>query len=193
MNRKVFNNCRWMHLARGIPLAGVLALAACASGGPRQTPEGIAKSSEATARTADNAPSIGAPATNPKSRESIDSTAAKHSEMGKQSPGHSIYFPENDATLSEESKEVIRQHAEKLKQNPKSLIVLRAFLEGLGSRTYSLAIVQKRLDHVVQYFRAQGIAQSRIRQIMLGRRSKKSACELPSCQSSEQRIELLYK
>lgn len=182
-----------MQLARVIPLAGVLALAACSSGAPRKSPGATLANAGVTTRAADNGPSLATPAVSPRAPESIDSTAATHSEVKRVSTGRSIYFSDNDAALSEESKAVIRQHADLLKQNPKRFIVLRAFLDGLGSRTFSLAIVQKRLDLVVQTFREQGVAKSKIRQIMLGRRGKKPACEVPPCRNSGQRIELLYK
>lgn len=105
----------------------------------------------------------------------------------------SLYFSDNDATLDEGSASVLTALAEHLRKNPKQRVVLKAYLDNLGSRSYSLAIVQKRLDTVTAALREKGVARSRIRQVMLGQRGKKLACETPSCLSRRNSIELQYK
>lgn len=186
--------CRhWIRLARGIPLASILVLSACSSGAPREFPKASQEDSGATDHATNNVSSVASSATGSGARESSNSTAPVRSEAKSVSAGRSIYFLDSDAALSEENSNVLRQHADYLKQNPKRIIILRAFLDSLGSRSFSLAIVQKRLDLVVQTLREQGIAKSRIRQVMLGQRGKKITCAPPSCQNKGQRIELLYK
>lgn len=182
-----------MYLARGIPLAGIILLSACSSGAPRENPRDSLEVTEAATRTADSVLLIPNSAISPSTRENTNSPAAIHSEVKGVSAGRSIYFSDNDAALSDESRTVIHQHAAYLKQNPKRFIVLRAFLDGLGSRTFSLAIVQKRLDIVVQTLREQGVAKSRIRQVMVGQRGNKMVCATPPCRNGGHRIELIYK
>lgn len=183
---------QWMQLARGIPIAGLLALSACSSGLPREAPQASLKDVGATRGAAKSSPT--APGGNsPDAGDGRKPGSIVHSEEKSGAPGGSIYFSDGDAALSEESIKVLQQQAEYLKQNPKRLIVLRAYLDSLGSRTFSLAIVQKRLNIVAKILREQGVAKSRIRQVMFGQRGKKQSCESPLCQNRGQRIELLYK
>lgn len=183
----------WMQLARGIPLAGYLVVSACTSSAPREMPKAPLEEAKVSNKAGNNVSAVSGSAISPGIRENSAPIAAIHSEGKSVSTGRSIYFLDSDAGLSEENRNVLRQHADYLKQNPKRVIILRAFLDGLGSRTFSLAIAQKRLDLVVQTLRKFGIAKSRIRQVMLGQRVKKVACEAPPCKRQGQRIELLYK
>lgn len=195
MNGQRPKNGQWIQLARGIPLAGILLLSACSSDAPRNTREASSADAGVTTRAADISLPELAISTN--SRGSTSSPTATSTEVNTGSTVRSIYFLDNDVTLSEDSRTVIRQHAEglnqNLKQKRKRLIVLRAYLEHRGSRTFSLAMAQKRLDVVMEAFRKYGVPKSRIRQVTLGRRGKSLACEPPLCPNSGQRIELLYK
>jgi outer membrane protein OmpA-like peptidoglycan-associated protein len=184
---------QWAQLARGIPLAGLIALSACSSGVPRQTPQASVQDAGAAGGVAKSSPAVPGELNGPGERENRKPIATMHSEEKNGLAGRSIFFSDGDAALSEESTKVLRQQAEYLKQNPQKFIVLRAYLDGLGSRTFSIAIVQKRLNIVAETLREQGVAKSRIRQVMLGQRGKKRSCETSSCQHKGQRIEFLYK
>lgn len=196
MNGKGPQNSQWIQLARGIPLAGILLLSACSSDAPRNIPEASSADAGVTTRATDSPlpPDL---TINPNSRGSTRSPAATRTEVNAVTTVRSIYFPDNDVALSEDSRRVIRQHAEylnqNLKQNPKLIIVIRAYLDRRGSRTFSLAMAQKRLNVVMEALRKYRVPKSKIRQVMLGRRGKMLACEFPLCQNSGQRIELLYK
>lgn len=183
---------QWMQLARGIPLAGLIALSACSSGVPRETPQ-VSLENAVTSGAARSSPAVLSAQNIPNERESHKPIETVHSEEKNGLAGRSIYFSDGDATLSKESIYTLRQHAEYLKQNPKRLIVLRAYLDSLGSRTFSLAIAQQRLNIVVEKLRDEGVAKSRIRQVMLGQRGNKPTCEAPSCQNRGGRIDLHHK
>lgn len=182
-----------MRLARGLPLAGVLALAACSSGALREAPPASPADAGGPTRPAESSPGLPRAASGAQARESSKAITLPQSEARGVSAGRYIYFSDNDARLTEDSRKALGQHAAYLKQNPKRLIVLRAYLDRLGSRTFSLAMVQKRLDVVVEALRKKGVARSRIRQVMLGQRGKKPVCETPACQNGGQRIELFFK
>jgi len=183
----------WLRLARGIPLAGLLALSACSSNVPRETSQVSLEGSRVTIGAEKSGTAIPDAANTHNAGDSRKTIATVHSAVKNGVAGHSIYFSDGEAVLSEESKNVLHQQAKYLKQTPKRLIVLRAYLDSLGSRTFSLAIAQNRLNVVAETLREQGIAKSRIRQVMLGQRGKKQSCESPSCQNRGQRVELLYK
>jgi len=174
----------WMQLAQGVFLACLLALSACSSSGVSNIPQ----SSSSKARAADGGTaesgsdsSVETVSSKPKDGH-LTKTLPAHEEK-RTSPGRRIYFSDGDVALSDESKNLLRQHADYLKQNPKRLIVLRAYLDRLSSRAFSLAIAQERLNAVVETLREQGVAKARIRQVMLGQRGKNKV----------ERIELLYQ
>jgi peptidoglycan-associated lipoprotein len=193
MNGNSPRSGRWMQRARGIFLVCLLTLGACSTDPHREIPQASQADSRATTETAKSIPPAPSVANSPNAQESRDPVAATHPEEKSVSNDRSIFFPDGDAELSEDSLSLIRQHAEYLKLNPKRFITLRAYLDSLGSRTYSLAIVQKRLDAVARALHEQGVARSRIRQVMLGQRGKRQPCERPLCTNRGQRIELLDK
>lgn len=184
---------QWKSLSMGFPFVGVLLFSACSSDMRHEfhapSPEPVSTTEQLIHGTT----SMPAPEIGRRVPEVKNPVTVKHLDAKEHPGGRNIYFSDGDATLSEDGQSMLRQHADYLKQNPKLIVVLRAFLDAHGSRTYSLAIVQKRLDNAVRTLQEQGIAKSRIRQIMLGRSSKKTICIPPSCQKMGQRIELLYR
>ena len=193
MNGSSPRSGRWMQWTRGVPLVCLLTLGACSNDQHRETLQPSPADSRATTEAVKGNPSAPSVANSPNAQESRGPVAVTQLEEKNVSNGRSIFFSDSDAMLSEDSLTLIRQHAEYLKQNPKRVITLRAYLDSLGSRTYSLAIVQKRLDAVARALHEQGVARSRIRQVMLGQRGKKQACDTPLCTIRGQRIELLDK
>lgn len=183
----------WGPLARGIPLACLLVLSACSSSAPRETPQLSAQDAGGTGGAAQSSRSVPDVTNAPDGKESRKPISTRHSEETNDMAAHSIYFSDGNTELSEESINILGEQAEYLKQNPKRVIFLRAYLDSFGSRTFSLAIVQKRLNVIAEALREQGVAKSRIRQVMLGQRGKKQNCDSPSCQNRGQRVELLYK
>lgn len=183
----------WLALARGIPLAGIVALAACSSGLPREEVRNSSADGKAIASLPDQASLRNDPAPQAMPAAGIAVSTAPEPKASGASARNSLYFSDNDATLDEGSASVLRQLAEHLRKNPRRHVVLKAYLDNLGSRSYSLAIVQKRLDAVTTALREKGVSRSRIRQIMLGQRSKKLTCETPLCLSRRNSIELQFK
>lgn len=104
-----------------------------------------------------------------------------------------IYFAQGDAALSEESREKLKQAALYLKQNPKRLVTLMTFSESLGSRTFTLAIMDNRLNVVAAALHEFGVAKSRIRKTLISQKGPKGICTTLACRSSGPRVELRYK
>lgn len=197
MNGKRPKSRVWIRLARGIPLAGILILSACSSNVPRLTPATSPADTGVTSSTVVSIPPGPDLIISSTLAESPKSAAAKLAKEARVAIERSIHFSDNDATLNEEHLRILRQHAEELKESlkkkSKRRIVLRAYLDPLGSRTYSLSIVQKRLDGAAEVLRKYGVPKSRIRQVILGRRGKTQNCAPPLCRIKGQRIELLFK
>jgi len=184
---------QWLALARGIPLASIVALSACTSSAPREEVRNSSADGKATTSRPDQASAPNNPAPQAISTEGIAVSAAPDPKAIGAAARNSLYFSDNDATLDEGSKSVLQEFAEQLRKNPKRKLVLKARLDNPGSRSYALAIVQKRLDVVTAALREKGVARSRIRQIMLGQRGKKLDCQTPSCLSRRNSIELQYR
>jgi outer membrane protein OmpA-like peptidoglycan-associated protein len=55
----------------------------------------------------------------------------------------------------------LRQHAEYLKQNPKTVVTLVGYVDDAGSRSYNLAITEQRILAVKQLLRTYGTPASR--------------------------------
>lgn len=183
----------WSALARGIPLASIVVLAACSSGMPREEVRNSAADGKAITSFPGQASPRNDPAPPAMSAAGIAASVAPDAKAIGASARNSLYFSDNDATLDEGSASVLRQLAEHLRKNPKRRVVLKAYLDDRGSRSYSLAIVQKRLDAVTAALREKGVPRSRIRQIMLGQRGNKLTCETPLCLGRRNSIELQYR
>jgi outer membrane protein OmpA-like peptidoglycan-associated protein len=54
----------------------------------------------------------------------------------------------------------LRQHAEYLKQNPKTVVTLVGYVDDAGSRSYNLAITEQRILAVKQLLRTYGTPQA---------------------------------
>ena len=168
-------------------LAACFSLAACSSGLPRTAQEAATGNAPESAAISANSPSQSG------ALDENSHAATAPAKAGLAEVGRTIHFSGTDTSLNEISKGIIRQHAAEVKQTPKRLIILRAYLDSHGSRSFALAIMQKRLDAVVEMLRAHGVPRTKIRQVMVGQSGKQLACTSAPCQNSGQRIVLLYK
>lgn len=183
----------WLTLARGIPFASIMLLAACSVSVPREGARNSSDEGKAIASVAERSSARTSPAPQAMSVERIVTSATPEATAAASSTRSTLYFSDNEATLDEASESLLRQFAEYLRKNPKRRVVLKAYLDNLGSRSYSLAILQRRLDAVTAALREKGVQRSRIRQVMLGQRGKKPGCETPLCLERRNSIELQYK
>lgn len=193
MNVRRLRKVLWSALARGIPLASIVALAACSSSAPREDVRNSAEDGKAITSLPGQAFARNNPAPPAMTAAGVAASAVPDPKAIGASARNSLYFSDNDATLDEGSASVLRQYAEQLRRNPKRRVVLKAYLDNQGSRSYSLAIVQQRLDAVTAVLREKGVPRSRIRQIMLGLSGKKLSCDTPLCLSRRNSIELQYR
>lgn len=182
--RRTGKHLRRFH--RGILGVGLVAtLAACGGTPPR--PEAPA-SADGTARTAPAAPAstTSAPPAAP--------TAAPRAEQPSETPineENSIFFAFGASTINAAGEQKIRQHAARLKANPKLEVTLVGHTDNLGSSAYNLAIAEQRTAAVARLLLANGARRTQIRQYGIGD-EKATNCETATCRQQMRRVDLIY-
>ncbi len=103
-----------------------------------------------------------------------------------------IFFPPGSTTVDATGKEKLRQHADRLKQNPKAFVTLVGYTDGQGSRNYNLAIAEERLTAVNKLLRTYGVSPGKIRHNRIGSVKTPTACTSADCRQKLRRVELVY-
>ncbi|SDI23567.1 OmpA family protein [Propionivibrio dicarboxylicus] len=75
----------------------------------------------------------------------------------------SIFFPPDVTMLGDEEVDKLRACADVLKQSPRRSILLVAYSDDLGSRSYNIAIAEQRLAAVSAALRSLGVERGQIR------------------------------
>lgn len=132
-----------------------------------------------TMETTDNKATDLAPATT----ETPDATANE---------ADNIYFQLRSTGIDEAGKLKLREHAERLKQNPKERVTLIGHMDDLGSRNYNLAITEERLMAVNRQLRSMGVPARQIRRQRAASESSSSPCKTEACRALMRRVELKY-
>jgi outer membrane protein OmpA-like peptidoglycan-associated protein len=156
--------------ALGLLLASVLA--ACA------TPPAPAASTPA--ETAAAAPTVEAGADTPQ--------AAPMAEPVRE---NSVFFASRSSDINEEGLATLRRHAERLKDNKELKVMLVGMTDDLGSRTYNLAMADRRIAAVQHQLRQLGVRPQQMRRYNAGGEQGR-ACTSPECRSTMRRVELRY-
>jgi outer membrane protein OmpA-like peptidoglycan-associated protein len=105
-----------------------------------------------------------------------------------------VYFASSDATIDNEGSEVLRQNAQKLKEDSTLLVVLVGHTDNLGSAAYNLAVADRRTEAVSERLRSLGVPRNQIRRLPVGsEESSKQKCDSETCRRSMRRVELVYE
>lgn len=75
----------------------------------------------------------------------------------------SIFFPPDMAMVGDDEVDKLRSCAEMLKRSPRRTILLVAYSDDLGSRSYNIAIAEQRLAAVSDALRSLGVERGQIR------------------------------
>ncbi len=79
-----------------------------------------------------------------------------------------VNFAFDSAELTPSTREVLRQNAEWLKENPEASVVIEGHCDERGTREYNLALGQRRAQSVYDFMRSLGIQASRIDTVSYG-------------------------
>ncbi|MFT3848852.1 MAG: OmpA family protein [Propionivibrio sp.] len=105
---------------------------------------------------------------------------------------NSIYFQLRSTVVDEAGKQKLREHAERLKLDPKQRVTLIGHMDDLGSRNYNLAITEERLTAVSSQLRAYGVPARQIRRDRAAGESGSPRCKTEACRALMRRVELKY-
>lgn len=108
-------------------------------------------------------------------------------------PTDSLYFDPETMELDVPSKQRLQDHAGRLKANPRQVIILAAFTEDLGSRSYNLAVAERELQTVVAHLRALGVAKKQIRRRPHRLTGMPANCTAPICRQKARHVTLTYQ
>ena len=103
-----------------------------------------------------------------------------------------IFFAAGSTSVDDAGNEKLRQHADRLKQQPKMRLTLTGYGDDRGSRNVNLAIAEQRLVAVSKALRAYGASPRQIRRNRIGGVKKPSACSSADCRQRLSRVELVY-
>jgi peptidoglycan-associated lipoprotein len=120
--------------------------------------------------------------------------AAKPTPFADDEASRTVYFASSDATIDSQGAEVLRQNAQKLKEDAQLVVVLVGHTDNLGSSAYNLAVADRRIEAVSDRLRSLGVARNQIRRLPVGsEESRKLKCDSEACRRSMRRVELIYE
>lgn len=105
---------------------------------------------------------------------------------------NSIYFALGATSVDQDGEKKLREHAERLKDDPKLLVTLIGLTDNSGSRSLNLLIAEQRVDAVAKRLRSYGVPNSQIRRYPLGSKNANEPCSSPACRQIMRRVELSY-
>lgn len=104
---------------------------------------------------------------------------------------NSVFFASRSSDINEEGLATLRRYAERLKDNKDLKVMLVGMTDDLGSRTYNLAMADRRIAAVQHQLRELGVRPQQMRRYNAGGEQGR-ACTSPECRSTMRRVELRY-
>ena len=136
------------------------------------------------------------PATTPAVRAEVKKVVPAEPETVQKpvavSEANNIFFALRSTAVDEIGIQKLREHAERLKQNPKERVTLIGHMDDQGSRNYNLAITEERLMAVNSQLRAFGVPARQIQRSRTIDESGSTPCTTEACRAPMRRIELAY-
>jgi len=103
-----------------------------------------------------------------------------------------VFFNRGSASLDDAGHNLLRQHAERLKANPKQHVILAGFSDNVGSRAFSLALADKRITAVQLQLRELGVQARQMRRAVAGVEQNSKNCQSDECLRLMRRVEIRY-
>lgn len=148
-------------------------LAACA-GRPPVTPAAEAPASAAEVRVEAKQPPAAATVAPPPAAENV-------------------FFLAGSIEIEAAERNKLRPYAERLKADPRLVLILVGHTDDQGSRSYKLAIAQGRVDTVFAALRRLGVPARQMQRYPVGREKMVAGCNTAECRKTMRRVELIYR
>lgn len=103
-----------------------------------------------------------------------------------------VFFETGSTTVSNEEKAKLRQHADRLRNNPKIYVTLTGFADDLASRNYRLALSEARLVSVSKLLLSYGVSSRQIRRNRSASVKNSPACTDSNCLQQKRSVVLVY-
>lgn len=105
-------------------------------------------------------------------------------------PVDSVYFAPGASDIDSDGMALLRQCADRLKSDGRQRVTLVGMTDDLGSRTYNVAIADRRIATVQLALRKLGVAAHQIKRRNLGGEMARHRCAAESCRKLMRRVEL---
>lgn len=105
---------------------------------------------------------------------------------------NSIYFTVGSTQIDREGQEKLRAHASRLKNDPDLDVTLVGYTDSLGSRSFNLAISERRTEVVAKLLLSLGAKKHQIRRYGLGNEKTDRSCSTKVCQKKLRRVVLIF-
>ena len=104
-----------------------------------------------------------------------------------------IYFDFDSDFLSEETRNILRAHAEYLSKNPNVSVILEGHCDERGSREYNLALGDRRSNSVNEFLEILGASEGQMENVSYGEEKPIELGHDESAWKRNRRVEIIYK
>lgn len=145
----------------------------------------VAPPAEATARGAAVAPEVVVEA-----KPATQEVGERPLMVGSIAIGDSVYFTPGGSDIDSEGMTLIRRCADRLKSDERLRAILVGMTDDLGSRTYNVAIADRRIATVQLALRRMGVPAHQIKRRNMGGEMARNRCADEACRKLMRRVEL---
>jgi peptidoglycan-associated lipoprotein len=179
-----------------ILIASMLAACAATQAPQTQPPAGVEDRSPGATR-----PGTGTQAVPPKPVTGVDLTGDKPQAGAVANPLkdpssllalRSVYYEFDRYDIKDEFKPVIEAHAQYLRQNPRSKMLIQGNTDERGSREYNIALGQRRSEGVKRMLLLLGAAEDQVEAVSLGEEKPKEPGHAEEAWARNRRSDILY-
>ncbi len=118
--------------------------------------------------------------------------AAVAPEASPASAEEPVLFGRGSSVVDDTGMEVVRRHAERLRADPKLVVTLVGRTDDLGSRSYNVAVADRRVIAVAAALRRLDVPRGQIRRASAGGEVARVACADDECRASRRRVDFFF-
>jgi outer membrane protein OmpA-like peptidoglycan-associated protein len=105
---------------------------------------------------------------------------------------NSIFFALAETDVDEAGEQKLRLHAARLKEDNKLRVRLVGYTDNQGSRSYNIALAERRVKAVYDLLRKFGVSSLQLRHTSVGGEMANKSCRSAECRNLMRRVELQY-